>query len=140
MNWYTKVLQQYVDFNGRARRKEYWMFVLFNMIFAIVAITLDNVLGLSGGSYEAAEASASVMFESGPIYMVYSLAVLLPSLAVSVRRLHDVNKSGWWLLISLIPIIGGIWLLILFVRDSQAGKNQYGPNPKGVEPMAPIEA
>jgi len=140
MNWYTKVLQQYVDFNGRARRKEYWMFVLFNMIFAIVAITLDNVLGLSGGSYEAAEAGASVMFESGPIYMVYSLAVLLPSLAVAVRRLHDVNKSGWWLLISLIPIIGGIWLLILLVRDSQPGKNEYGANPKGVEPMAPIEA
>ena len=121
MNWYLKVLKQYADFSGRARRKEYWMFVLFNMIFAIVAMILDNVLGIAmeGIGY-------------GPLYGLYVLAMLIPGLAVAVRRLHDVGKSGWMILISLIPLIGGIWLLVLMVTDSNPGENQYGQNPKEV--------
>ena len=121
MNWYLKVLKQYADFSGRARRKEYWMFVLFNMIFAIVAAILDNVLGIAmeGTGY-------------GPLYGIYALAVLIPGLAVAVRRLHDVGKSGWMILISLIPLIGAIWLLVLMVTDSNPGENQYGQNPKEV--------
>ena len=119
MEWYIKVLKQFADFSGRARRKEYWMFVLFNMIFAIVAIILDNVMGLA--------------FEDigyGPIYGIYVLIVLIPGLAVGVRRLHDTGKSGWMIFLLLLPIIGAIWLLILFVTDSQTGSNEYGPNPK----------
>ena len=119
MNWYLKVLKQYADFSGRARRKEYWMFVLFNMIFAIVAAILDNVLGIAmeGTGY-------------GPLYGIYALAVLIPGLAVAVRRLHDVGKSGWLILITLIPLIGAIWLLVLLVTDSHLGENQYGQNSK----------
>jgi len=119
MNWYLKVLKQYADFSGRARRKEYWMFVLFNMIFAIVAAILDNVLGIAmeGTGY-------------GPLYGIYALAVLIPGLAVAVRRLHDVGKSGWMILIALIPLVGAIWLLVLLVTDSNPGENQYGQNPK----------
>jgi len=119
MSWYIDVLKKYVTFSGRARRKEYWMFVLFNLIFAIVAMVLDNVLGL-----------ANEQTGYGIIYTLYTLGVLLPSLAVGVRRLHDIGKSGWWLFISLIPLIGAIWLLVLMATDSQPGDNQYGPNPK----------
>ena len=84
MNWYLKVLKQYADFNGRARRKEYWMFALFNFIFTIVAIILDYALGLTVGE-----------LPYGVIYFLYTLAVFIPSLAAVVRRLHDVGKSGW---------------------------------------------
>ena len=121
MNWYLKVLKQYADFSGRARRKEYWMFVLFNMIFAIVAMILDNILGI---------AIEDVGY--GPLYGLYVLAILIPGLAVVVRRLHDVGKSGWMILIALIPLIGAIWLLVLMVTDSNPGENEYGQNPKEV--------
>ena len=119
MNWYVKVLKNYAVFSGRARRKEYWMFVLFNFIFSVIAMILDNILGLA--------------FENvgyGPIYLLYCLAVFIPGLAVSVRRLHDIGKSGWFILISLIPFIGPIWLLVLMCTDSEPGENDYGPNPK----------
>lgn len=119
MNWYLKVLRQYADFSGRARRKEYWMFVLFNVIFAITAMILDNILGL-----------AVEGFGYGPLYGLYAIAVLIPGLAVAVRRLHDIGKSGWMILVALIPLIGGIWLLVLLMTDSNPGENQYGPNPK----------
>ncbi|PIB34794.1 hypothetical protein BFP72_04935 [Reichenbachiella sp. 5M10] len=120
MNWYLKVLKQYADFSGRARRTEYWMFILFNMIFSTVAMGLDYLIGssLGGMSY-------------GMLYMIYSLAVFIPSLAVTIRRLHDAGKSGAMIFIALIPIIGSIWLLVLLVSDSD-GDNKYGPNPKGV--------
>ena len=119
MNWYIKVLKNYATFSGRARRKEYWMFALFNTIFAIVAMILDNVLGTTVDD-----------FVYGLFYFLYCLFVIIPSWAVTVRRLHDVGKSGWWIFISLIPLIGGIWLFILTVTDSEPGENQYGPNPK----------
>ncbi len=121
MNWYLKVLKQYADFNGRARRKEYWMFVLFNTIFSILAMALDNVLGI------AIEAVGY-----GPLYGLYVLTVLIPGLAVLTRRLHDIGKSGWMILIALIPLIGAIWLLVLMVTDSNPGENRYGTNPKEV--------
>jgi uncharacterized membrane protein YhaH (DUF805 family) len=121
MNWYLKVLKQYADFNGRARRKEYWMFALFNVIFIAAAIILDNVLGLTIGE-----------LPYGVFYFLYSLAILIPGLAVYVRRLHDIGKSGWMILIALIPIVGPIWLLVLTLTDSNHGENQYGPNPKEV--------
>jgi len=121
MKWYLKVLKQYADFSGRARRKEYWMFVLFNLIFIIVASILDNVLGTTVG-----------VLPYGAFYFLYILAVFIPSLAVGVRRLHDTGKSGWMILIGLIPIIGTIWLLVFMLIDSNPGENQYGVNPKEV--------
>jgi len=97
------------------------MFVLFNIIFAIAATLLDNVLGLNIG-----------LLPYGFIYFAYMLAVLIPGIAVGVRRLHDVGKSGWMILIGLIPLIGSIWLIVLFCTDSQSGSNEYGPNPKAL--------
>jgi len=119
MNWYLKVLKNYAVFSGRARRKEYWMYMLFTTIFLIVAIILDNIIGT---------AIENVGF--GLFYCLYYLAVLIPGLAVSVRRLHDIGKSGWFFFIALIPIIGSIWLLVLMCTDGSAGENEYGANPK----------
>ncbi len=121
MNWYLKVLKNYTVFSGRARRKDYWMFGLFNIIFSAVAVILDNVVG-----------TAIEDIGYGLFYILYALAVLTPSLAVAVRRLHDVGKSGWMIFIAFIPLIGSIWLLVLTVTDSTPGENQYGPNPKEV--------
>ncbi len=113
MEWYLKVLKNYATFAGRARRKEYWMFVLFNIIALMILLILDMVIG----TYFV-------------LYGLYCLAIIVPSLAVTVRRLHDLGKSGWWIFISLVPVIGGIWLLVLTVMDGTPGQNQYGPSPK----------
>ena len=122
MNWYLAVLKKYAVFGGRARRKEYWYFYLFNILIFIVLSIIDGVtrnlvpgagLGLLGG--------------------LYSLAVLIPGFAVAVRRFHDIGKSGWWLLIALVPLVGAIVFLVFTVQDSQPGENQYGPNPKVAE-------
>jgi uncharacterized membrane protein YhaH (DUF805 family) len=121
MNWYLQVLKKYADFDGRARRKEYWMFALFNMIFLLVAALIDNVAGTTMG-----------ILPYGLFYIIYALAVIIPGLAVGVRRLHDVGKSGWMMLVALIPIVGGIWLLVLFVTDGTTGQNAYGTNPKEI--------
>ena len=119
MSWYIKVLKNYAVFSGRARRKEYWMFVLFNVIFAVALTIIDLVTGLYSKS-------ANI----GLFTSIYSLAVLVPTLAVSVRRLHDTNHSGWWYFIALVPLAGAIILLVFFVRDSEPTYTQYGPNPK----------
>ncbi len=113
MNWYLDVLKKYATFGGRARRKEYWMFFLFNLIIAVVLAVVDAVMG-----------------SAGVIGLLYSLAVLLPGLAVTVRRLHDTGRSGWWVLIAFLPIIGAIVLLVFMVLDSYPSNNEYGPNPK----------
>lgn len=113
MNYYLKAFNNYAVFSGRARRKEYWFFVLFNMIFAFVSAFVDTMIG----TYMT-------------VYLIYVLVAFIPGLAVAVRRLHDVGKSGWMILISLIPVIGAIWLLVLLVTDSEPGKNQYGESPK----------
>ena len=122
MKWYFKCWQQYADFSGRARRKEYWMFVLFN---AIIAYVISFVLGLI--------ARLTGIMALAYLPYVYTLAVFIPSLAVAVRRLHDVGKSGWMYLIALIPIVGWIWLIVLFCTDGQKDHNQWGDNPKGSE-------
>ena len=112
-------LSKYVDFSGRARRSEYWYFALFNFLVSIVTSILDAVLGTD---YDTSS--------GGLISTIASLALLLPSLAVGVRRLHDTDRSGWWILLGLIPIVGWIILIIWFCTDSKPD-NQYGPNPKG---------
>lgn len=119
MNWYLNVLKNYATFTGRARRKEYWMFTLFNFIAVVILSILDGVLGLV--SYETG---------FGVLSGLYSLAVLLPSLAVLVRRLHDTDRSGWWVLISLVPLVGVIVLFVFTCLDSKAGDNKFGAYPK----------
>ncbi len=121
MNWYVEALRKYADFSGRACRREYWFFLLFNVLIAAGLSLVDSVLGM-------ADPLRGVGLLSG----LYSLGVLLPSLAVGVRRLHDIGRTGWWLLIGLVPLIGSVVLLIFAVLDSQVGANEYGPNPKGV--------
>ena len=123
INWYKKVvLENYANFNGRARRSEYWYFALMNLIILIVAAVLDNMLGLTFGA-----------LPYGYLYVAFALAVFIPGLAVAVRRLHDVGKSGWFYFIVLIPIVGAIWLLVLFFTEGNRGENQYGADPKAVE-------
>lgn len=129
MKYYLKVLQNYSVFTGRARRSEYWFFVLFNIIFAAVAAVLDN---LAHTTFKMTTAYGQQIMPYGYIYALYALVVFIPGLAVLVRRLHDTGKSGWYFLIVLIPIIGWIWLLVLLVTDSNPGENKYGPNPKAI--------
>ena len=125
MNWYLKVMKEsYSDFNGRARRKEYWMFVLFYYIVIILATVLDGALGLGF------DMGYGVKSPYGWITVLVGLVHIIPSLAVAVRRMHDVGKSGWFLFISLIPLIGGIWLLVLACTDGETNENKYGSNPK----------
>ena len=118
MEWYLKVINSYFDFSGRSRRMEYWMFILINSIISVFCILLDSMLGTVW----------SIGY--GPIYIGYGLAVFIPGLAVAIRRLHDIGKSGWYYLLVIIPIIGPIWLIILFVTEGEQGENKYGPNPK----------
>lgn len=120
MKWYLKVVRDnYANFEGRARREEYWMFVLFNFLIVIgIAIISGVLVGLTD--------VAAFM----GLYFIYILGVMIPSVAVAVRRLHDTNKSGWFYLVGFIPIIGGIWLLILFITEGDVGPNIYGPDPK----------
>lgn len=120
IQWYKKVVfENYANFNGRARRAEYWWFVLMNIILAIVAMVIDGMLGTNFDP-----------LPYGYFYFGYALAVFIPGLAAAVRRLHDLGKSGWFIFIALIPIIGSIWLLVLLCSDGQQGENQYGPDPK----------
>ena len=137
MSWYMAVLKKYAVFNGRARRKEYWWFALINVVIVLVLSALSR-LGAGTDSNSVSPVSTAFSCISG----LYGLAVLLPSLGVIVRRLHDIGKSGWWILIGLIPLVGEIWLLVLLATDSQAGDNQYGPNPKMVAapPVPPVQA
>jgi uncharacterized membrane protein YhaH (DUF805 family) len=130
MNWYLAVMKKYADFSGRARRKEYWMFALFNMIFLIVIAILDNVLGTT---FKMETGYGSQALPYGWLYMIYALAIIIPGLAVCVRRLHDLGKSGWMLLIAFIPFIGAIWLLVLYCTAGTQGDNKYGPDPKAGE-------
>ena len=113
MDWYIEVLKKYAVFSGRARRKEYWLFTLFTIIIICVLFLVEELAGAPG-----------------VITGLYYLAVLIPSIAVLVRRLHDTNRSGWWFFISFIPIIGSIILLVFLVQDSQPNENRYGRNPK----------
>ncbi|GAA4048379.1 DUF805 domain-containing protein [Hymenobacter glaciei] len=115
MDYFLEVLKKYAVFSGRARRKEYWMFVLFNFLFSIVAGIADYVLTGTG---------------SGVISGLYALAVIIPGLAVGIRRLHDIGKSGWFTLIIFVPLVGAIWLLVLACTEENAGDNEYGPDPK----------
>ena len=115
------VLKRYAQFSGRSRRKEYWMFTLINVIISLA------IYAVSFATLSHSTMTSGILVV---VFFIYSLLVLVPGLAVAVRRLHDIGKSGWMLLIGLIPIVGGIILLVWAVSDSQPGDNLYGPNPK----------
>lgn len=117
MNYYSICLSKFADFSGRARRREYWTFVLVNCLIALLLMTL----GLAFGEDSPA---------SNIMVTIFYLIMLVPNLSVSVRRLHDIGKSGWYMFLSLIPLIGGLILLIWSLMDSEPGENQYGKNPK----------
>ncbi|MEM6629528.1 MAG: DUF805 domain-containing protein [Bacteroidota bacterium] len=124
MNWYIKVLRQYADFSGRARRMEYWMFSLFHTLFLCSLFFVEAVVGSTIG-----------FFSFGIGAILYYFGTIIPALAVTVRRLHDVGKSGWWFLISFVPLIGPIWFLILTLTEGE-----HGPNPWGSDPKRPEES
>jgi len=119
MSWYLMVIKNYAGFSGRARRKEYWMFYLMNCIIVVALAILLSILTVITGA---------MGFMA--IYYLYALFIFLPALAVTIRRLHDIGKSGWWYLIVFIPLIGVIWLIVLLATEGNAGENQYGPDPK----------
>jgi uncharacterized membrane protein YhaH (DUF805 family) len=116
MHWYLEALRKYADFSGRARRKEFWYFNLFHMLVVLGFMAVDIAVGFDGY-----------------LIMIYALAVILPAVAVGVRRLHDTGRSAGWLLIAFIPIVGTVALVIFLVQNSQPHTNDYGPNPKLVE-------
>jgi uncharacterized membrane protein YhaH (DUF805 family) len=120
-------LRRYAEFSGRSRRKEYWFFTLFNFLVTFFLSITDVVLGLGA-------------IDFGLLSGLYSLAVLIPSIAVTIRRLHDTGRSGWWLLIVLVPILGIIALLVFMMLDSDPGPNQYGMNPKEEDYAFPHDA
>ena len=122
MSWFVEALKKYAVFSGRSRRKEYWYFVLFIIIISTVLNIIDGLIG-------AYDRSMGV----GLLSTIFSLAILIPSIAVSVRRLHDIDRTGWWVLISLVPLVGWIVLLVFHVQDSTPGTNRYGPNPKSTD-------
>jgi uncharacterized membrane protein YhaH (DUF805 family) len=119
MGWYLEALKKYAVFGGRSRRKEYWYFVLFSLVVSLVLSAIDALLGTFSSS-------TNVGLLSG----IYGLAIIIPSIAVSVRRLHDIDRTGWWVLISLVPVIGAIVLLVFAVLNGTPGENRFGPNPK----------
>lgn len=137
MEWYVEVLRKYAIFDGRARRKEYWMYTLFTILICVAYMIVATLaIALIGRSDNPA--GAILIFT--PLWL-YCLATIVPGLAVTVRRLHDTGRSGWWILISFVPFVGGIILFVFTCLDSEPGPNLHGLNPKGVigygQPLPP---
>jgi uncharacterized membrane protein YhaH (DUF805 family) len=127
MRYYFEAFKKYALFSGRSTRSEYWFFFLFNLFAALIIGVISGFIGaMLGLDRETATGLADLYF----------LAVLVPSIAISVRRLHDIGFSGLWVLLSFVPFLGGIALLVMYCSDSQPGPNRFGPNPKGVNPLA----
>jgi len=139
MEWYVEVLRKYAIFDGRARRKEYWMYTLFTILIYIAYLVVASLAIALLGHSDSPNPAVSVLILA-PIWL-YGLAVLVPGLAVTVRRLHDTGRSGWWFLISFVPLVGSIVLLVFLCQDSEPGPNLHGLNPKGVlgygQPLPP---
>ena len=117
MSWYLRVLKQYAVFRGRARRKEFWLFWLVHLLIMIAVSFVDAALGTAEE-------------DVGPVFLAYYALTFLPSLAVSVRRLHDTGRSGWWILLNAVPVVGSLVVLAFSAMDGVPGDNEYGPSPK----------
>ena len=114
MNWYVEALKnKYATFTGRAHRTEFWMFLLVTVIVTLVVSVVDSIIGKQ------------------VLSTLYGLATLMPGMAIGARRLHDTDRSGWWQLLGLVPLVGIIVLIVFYVQDSQPGGNRFGANPKG---------
>ncbi|HYD45983.1 MAG TPA: DUF805 domain-containing protein [Phenylobacterium sp.] len=133
MNLMFQPLRKYADFQGRARRSEFWLFWLFCFV---VGFVLQMVGGMMGGAADPSNPMAMYSSPAGIVLLLFWLAVLIPSIAVAVRRLHDTNRSGWWLLIALIPFIGALVLLVFYVLPGTVGPNKFGEDPKSGEAAA----
>lgn len=124
MDWMMMPLRKYADFSGRSRRKEYWMFLLGVIIVSVVIGIVEGMVGLSGmigGAY-------------GPLSALFILGIIVPAVAVQVRRFHDQDKSGWWVLLGLVPFVGGIAVIVFMCFEGTKGDNSYGADPKGQAP------
>lgn len=142
MEWYLKVVRDnYANFSGRARRKEFWMFILFNIIISWGLSLLDSMLGFT---YQSEPVNvpgmewAADFQKRGYLSGFYSLAVLIPSIAVGVRRLHDIGKSGWNILWWFVCCVGWIYLIYLYIQEGDSGSNEYGADPKGGDHADPF--
>jgi uncharacterized membrane protein YhaH (DUF805 family) len=123
MEWYFEAFRRFAEFDGRSRRKEYWMFNVVNWCLSFAVVMLSGLAGV--GTRAGSLAGMGLLG-------IFLLVTIIPGLAVTVRRLHDTNRSGWWMLISMVPLIGAIALLIFLLQDSDPGPNEYGPNPKAL--------
>jgi uncharacterized membrane protein YhaH (DUF805 family) len=123
MRWYLEVVKQYAVFGGRARRREFWMFSLVDTIISIVIEVADWLLGTD-----------DLLLDTGALSWVYGLAIVVPTVAVTARRLHDIDRTAWWLLLVFLPVVGWIVLLVFCVTAGTRGPNRFGPDPKAVEP------
>ncbi|KGK30348.1 MULTISPECIES: DUF805 domain-containing protein [Cellulophaga] len=123
MKWYLDALKKYAQFDGRSRRQEYWMFRLFSVLFMFAALVIDFLIAMLADI---------PLFIFTPLYI---LAIILPSIAITVRRLHDTNNSGWMFLVGFIPFVGAIWLLVLEVTEGTHGPNDYGEDPKEIREL-----
>tara|TARA_E500000305_G_C3917712_1_gene186540 strand:- start:199 stop:585 length:387 start_codon:yes stop_codon:yes gene_type:complete len=121
MEWMLLPIKRYADFSGRSRRKEYWMFLLGVIIVAVVLGLIEGALGIGG----------SVGGIYGPLSLIFLIAVIIPGIAVQVRRFHDQDKSGWFVLLSLIPFVGGLVVLVFMLLEGTKGPNRFGADPKG---------
>ena len=133
MNWYLKVVKEnYINFKGRARRKEYWIYGLIHSAILILLLMLDKILGLTFTSEIEGWDGEMIILDSGYGYLtsIYLISTILPSIGVTIRRLHDIGKSAWFILINFIPFFGSIYFLIVMIKDSQKDENKYGTSPK----------
>lgn len=134
MDWYLAVLKKYAVFDGRARRKEFWYFALFNVLIVIGLLIIGLLIGVA-----VAGSGSNALWIIGFIPVgLYGLAMIVPSIAVTIRRLHDTNRSGWWYLINFVPWVGSIILFVFEVLDGTPGPNKYGPDPKASERPAAV--
>ena len=133
MKWMLLPLRRYAEFSGRSRPREYWTFALFLLLGTILLSWLDVVLGLGAGygyyEHSLYNTAAGYVADSGLLTRIFALATVIPGLAVAVRRLHDTDRSGWWLLIGLVPLLGELALFIFMLMSGTRGPNRYGPDP-----------
>lgn len=135
MEWMTLPFKRYAEFAGRSRRKEYWMFALLLLILGVIAAAIDIMLGF-GMTYRDVSATGyglGAATHNGPVEILLWLATFIPSLSVSVRRLHDLDKSGWWLLLVFVPFLGAIVLLVFMCIEGTRGPNRFGSDPLAVD-------
>jgi uncharacterized membrane protein YhaH (DUF805 family) len=138
MEWMILPFKRFAQFRGRSRRREFWMWVLFVWIVAFVVALFDTLLGYGGTSVSTLDGaglnwSSYGWTSNGPLVPIWSLITLIPGLAVSVRRLHDLDKSGWWLLLLLVPMIGVIVLIVFWAIEGTRGQNRFGPDPLALD-------